>query len=297
MARNAKAKGGRSARARARAQGHLPRRIILHASAACPVEPDRLKATLSQIAPRLPPPEFYADLLAPAPESGSAVARAVGAIASFRIADPKIAREFAPASPADPEIEFLIDSLPSAVPDAVLAQRLYDGERVACAVFPLIPQKERGLDTLHIWATRRLLVTYSEDNLRYHARYAVFGYPTIFSVLGLSYAPAPSLQASLFAREAARAGMPAASIAAELDRVYPEEKIDIRHRATVSQALVSVALQAAAGLAEGKPFCLDPSCRLFNPHRKPEVVHSMLGGTLCAHHAQLLGATVRGKRS
>jgi len=135
-----------------------------------------------------------------------------------------------------------------------------------------------------LWVTRRLLLTYSPEDYRYHARFAVFGYPTLFSVLGLSYAPAPSLESSLFARALAAKGLAPSAIAAQVDREYADERIDIDDPATVTRAAASAPLQASARAAGGEAFCTTASCRLFNPHRKPEVVRSMVEGKLCAAH-------------
>jgi hypothetical protein len=112
----------------------------------------------------------------------------------------------------------------------------------------------------------------------------------VFSVLGLGLAPAASVEATLFARELARRGAGAGEIEAKVDKEFPEERVDVDDPPTVTGAVASAVLQAAAREAGSGPFCDDPKCRLFNAHRKREVRAAMLGGKLCAAHAALFGS-------
>lgn len=274
---------GKRPSAKPRASSKAPARIEIHvADALVALDRRALIADLAQTAPSLPQPTFPGDLQA------SGAARTFFAqLAGLRVKDTKVPDEFHAATSTEAEFEAAIDVAPGRVPSADLVGRVYDGNRVAQAAFALLPEAARSLGSLHVWVTRRLLATYAPDDKRYHARYAVFGYPTVFSVLGLGLAPAPSLEAALFARELARRGASAGEIEAELDAQYPEERVDIDDAPTVTAAVASTVMQAAAALAGQGPFCDDPPCRLFNAHRKADLRKSLIEGRLCRAHAAL----------
>ena len=263
----------------------LAAKIFLHASEAlAPLDGAAIAKDLRRSAAGLPAFARRGDL------SGGQGARTFHAeLASARVRDLRIPDEFVRATSGDLDLEAAIDATPDQVASALLAQRLYDGNRVAACAQSRLPPGERTMDALHVWVTRRFLLTYSKDDLRYHARYAVFGYPVVVSLLGLGLAPAPSLEAALFARELARRGADAGAIEAELDLQYPEEKVDIDDKATVSAAVASAVLQGASALAGQSAFCKDPSCRLFNPHRKLEMRRSILGSGMCKAHRAFFG--------
>jgi hypothetical protein len=216
-------------------------------------------------------------------------------VANVRVADTRIADEFLPTSSSEVEFEGGVDAGGNSASWVQLLGRLYDGNRVAQAALEVLPQNERDRSTLHMWVTRRLLGTYDPEGMRYHARFAVFGYPTVFSVLGLALAPAPSVEATLFARELSKRGANAGEVEALVDKEFPEERVDVDDPVTVTTAVASALLQAAARDAGDGPFCKDPKCRLYNAHRKREVRDAMLGGKLCATHARMFGPGGRAK--
>ncbi|HEX9709946.1 MAG TPA: DUF6775 family putative metallopeptidase, partial [Candidatus Thermoplasmatota archaeon] len=156
--------------------------------------------------------------------------------------------------------------------------------RAARAALPLIAPAERATDRVHVWATRRLLVTYSTDDYRYHARYAVHGYPTVFSVLALRYAPAPSREAELHGMALLSRGVPREAAEEAVAQAFAGEAFDPSDTALVTRALASATLQACARAAGLAPFCEDARCRLYNPHRRPEFIRSILGASVCARH-------------
>jgi hypothetical protein len=269
----------------------LPRRVVVHLAAGlASVDAAALLADLGACAPRLPTPEVRGGL-AEGPGGRVLQFKAAGA----RVADSKVADAFLHASAGDVEFEAGVDAEGSPVSWVELLSRLYDGNAVAQAALAALPAGEADRSTLHVWATRRLLATYDGGDMRYHARFAVFGYPTVFSALGLAVAPAPSVAAVLFARELGKRGASAGQIEAELDKEFPEERLDVDDAPTVTAALASAVLQAAARDAGDGPFCTDGRCRLFNAHRKREVRDAMLGGKMCARHAALFGSGGRRK--
>ncbi len=260
--------------------GFPPKRIVLHASEALEaLDAVAVAKDLRATAPGLPTPARRGDFAA-----GPGARGFCAELAGSRVRDTMVPDNFLQATSSDLDFEAAIDGAPQQVSSALLARRLYDGSRVAAFALLRLAAAERTVDTLHVWVTRRLLGTYGLDDLRYHARYAVFGYPVVVSLLGLGLAPAPSLEAALFTRELSRRGWDAGAIEAELDIQYPEEKVDIDDKPTVSAAVASAVMQGAGALSGEDAFCKDASCRLFNPHRKRELRHSLLEGTLCAKH-------------
>ncbi len=271
--------------------GALPKRIVVHApSGLSALDRKALSKDIAAVAPKLPKLEVTDDLAAQA--GGRTL---LAHLAGARVADVKIPNAFHTATTADVEFEAAVDSPTSSISPSRLASLLYDGNLAAQAGLIAIPPNERSTDVLHMWVTRRLLGTYSKDDMRYHARFAVYGYPAIFSVLGFALAPAPSMEAVLFSRELAKRGANAGQIEAEMDKTYPEERLDIDDAASLTSAVASAILQAAAAGAGEGPFCTDSKCRLFNPHRKREMRESMVGGRLCATHAKLFGSGGRAK--
>jgi hypothetical protein len=208
-------------------------------------------------------------------------------VAGARVRDPKVREEYFAATTSDLEIELAVDDKPSLIADAFMAQRLYDAHLVAKEALTVVPAADRSLDVLPVWVTRRLMVTYSQEDFRYHARYAVFAYPVIVSLLGLVHGPAPSLEATIFARKLGLGGMASDQISREIDRQYPEERIDLADRGLVVHAVTSSILQAAARTAAGEAFCKVPDCRLFNPHRRAQVRRSIGGDGFCERHRSI----------
>jgi hypothetical protein len=273
------------------AQGGLPKKVVVHVAAGfAAFNKGMLLKDLKASAPKLPAVEVRDDLTL-----GPMGRTLQYKVANVRVRDRRVADEFIATSSSEVEFEAGVDAGANAASWVQLLGRLYDGNRVAQAALEALPQGERDRSTLHMWVTRRLLGTYDPEGMRYHARFAVFGYPTVFSVLGLGLAPAASVEATLFGRELAKRGANAGEIEALLDKEFPEERVDVDDPVTVTGAVASALLQAAARDAGDGPFCKDPKCRLFNAHRKREVRDAMLGGHLCAAHARIFGLGGRGK--
>jgi hypothetical protein len=269
----------------------VPRRLTLHVSRHVrEVVPEAFTRDLAGAAPAVSQVHVAPDLLAGAAQAGrrTAVRKAALALATGRVRDAYVARGFLPAAPGDESFELDVDGDAAPHALAALAGKLYDGERACQAALPLLDPGERSVGHVHVWATRRLVVTYSEEDFRYHARYAVHGYPTVFSVPALRYAPAPSRESQLERMRLASQGVPQDVIEQTVGQAFDHESFDAGDPATVTRALGSAALQACAIAAGARPFCSDPSCRLFNPHRSPEFLRSILGAGMCADHRRLL---------
>jgi hypothetical protein len=268
---------------RSLAQPGLPAAITLHISPAIrEVESKQVQRLLAEAAPALPSAHLSGDLMA-----GPAGRRAALAFAAGRIKSPQVEGEFLAPKAGDFEFELQADSTGEPGPLSLLHTRLYDGLRILQGALPLIPPEERTTDHLHVWVTRRLLVTYSKDDYRYHARFAVHGYPTAFSVPALRYAPAPSKQAAIAQVLLARQGLPPEMAARAVEEQFANETFDPEDPRLVSAAVVSSTLQACARAAGLEAFCTDGSCRLFNAHRKPEFLATILSHGLCKDHKEL----------
>lgn len=270
--------------------GSIPAKVTLHVSPSLrEVKADAFAADLAGCAPALGAVQVEGDLLQSADEAGrrSAMRKAALALARCRLRNPLVPREFVPARPGDEEFELKVDGDAPPALLASLSGRLYDGERAVQAALPLVRPAERAVDRVHIWATRRLVVTYSQEDFRYHARYAVHGYPTLFSVPALRYAPAPSKESQLQRMALAAQGVPQDVVEQTVTQAFRHESFGAGDPAVVTRALSSAALQACAQAAGLRPFCDEPTCRLFNPHRSPEFIASILGRGLCALHRAL----------
>ncbi len=274
-------------------RGAMPVSVTLHASAhLTEVDPQAFAADVRAAAAGLGEVRLEGDLLheAAAPGRRSTARKASLALASARVRNALVAHEYFQTAPGDESFEALIDGDAQPTVIARLPGRLYDGQRAAQAAMLLLPSQERAIDRVHVWATRRLIVTYSSDDYRYHARYAVHGYPTIFSTLALRYGPAPSEESQVQRMLLARQGMSAELVEQTVGRAFAHESFDAADPALITRALGSAALQACAIAAGRPPFCTDGGCRLFNPHRSPEFIRSILGTRLCPDHRELFAA-------
>jgi hypothetical protein len=271
----------------------MPVSVTLHASAhLAEVDPQAFATDIRAAAPGLGEVRLEGDLLQEAAGAGrrSTARKASLALASARLRSALVAREYFEPAPGDESFELLIDTDAQPTVLTRLPGRLYDGERAAQAAMLLLPPEGRAIDRVHVWATRRLIVTYSSDDFRYHARYAVHGYPTLFSTLALRYAPAPSKESQVQRMVLARQGMSAELVEQTVGQAFAHESFDAADPALVTRALASAALQACAIAAGRRPFCTDAGCRLFNPHRSPEFIRSILGTWLCPDHRELFAA-------
>ena len=67
---------------------------------------------------------------------------------------------------------------------------VYDGVELQRAVYGMMSAEERRLDGVSVWITERAIVTWDENDRRFHARVSVYGYPSIISTTGMVIAPA-----------------------------------------------------------------------------------------------------------
>jgi hypothetical protein len=162
---------------------------------------------------------------------------------------------------------------------------LYDGFKLHGILQHLIPEKERNLDCVHIVLTDRLFGTFDSDDLRYHARIIVCGFPSIISTTGVVEAPAKPRD---FYIEKQLLGGDEAAIE-DLKRKFEGRFIDYGD-SRMAEILKGYAMQAIFYQVFEEAFCDDRGCRLYNAHWQEEMIHAQLEGReFCERHEGLLG--------
>jgi len=134
--------------------------------------------------------------------------------------------------------------------------------------------------------TDRLVMTWSDDDLRYHARVAVFGFPSVISMSGLVEAPARPKEYYLAkqAIDPKGRGISEASLAEEFSGRFLES--DDERTPTVLKGYLLQCLFYANTL---EPFCKKKDCMLYNAHWQEEMLHAQVeSGKLCRKHAVIL---------
>lgn len=158
---------------------------------------------------------------------------------------------------------------------------LYNGFGLQVAYWGLLPQNKRRLNHIHIAFTNQLLGTWDGDELRYHARVSVYGFPSIISTTGLVEAPAKPRE--FYLKKQMGADLMA------LKREFAGRFIDYDDPRT-TEVIKGYVMQALFYHLTGDPFCRDRNCRLYNGHWQEEVIHAQLGGDyeFCKGHEELL---------
>lgn len=195
-------------------------------------------------------------------------------IAALKITSPD--RKIEPREPIYGEISFELRFLGAGggKPSGII----YDGFAMTALMAELIAPEEANLDHCHIALTNQLPGAWDEDDLRCHARAAVYGYPSIISTTGLVEAPAKPREfyvGKMLGVERADSEMSA----------FTDECLR-RDDPRMTDALKGYVLQALFLHVTGTPFCDDPDCRLFNAHWQSELIRAQLrhAADLCDAH-------------
>ncbi len=141
--------------------------------------------------------------------------------------------------------------------------------------------------------TDRLAMTWSEDDLRYHARVAVFGFPSIISISGLIEAPARPREYYLAKQALDLQGKrdTEAVLSNQFAGRYLEQ--DDKRTVNILRGYLMQCLFYSDGL---EPFCGDRDCMLFNAHWQEEMIHAQIeSGKLCDKHTESLGRILKGR--
>jgi len=134
--------------------------------------------------------------------------------------------------------------------------------------------------------TDRLIMTWSDDDLRFHARVAVFGFPSIISTSGMVEAPARPREYYLAKQALGIKGVGNFEhvLARQFEGRYLEPDDD-----RTKQVLRGYLLQCLFYAYNFEPFCENKNCALFNAHWQEEMIHAQVeSGRLCASHAKQL---------
>ncbi len=191
-------------------------------------------------------------------------------LAKARVHDPD--ERASESEPLKGEVEYEIRRV--ATPDHSTWGVLYDGSMYMEAIAPLVGQT--GPDRVVIVVTRQMVGSFEPLQMRYHARVAVYGFPSIVSVPGIVSAPARSRGFHLAQR-----------FGADNDDDDPH----IGHNdPRMTEVLPGMLLQALFFHMTGNPFCDVENCRLYNAHTQIKLIRSQLFPDvgLCAGHKQLL---------
>lgn len=167
---------------------------------------------------------------------------------------------------------------------------LYDGFRLLSIFANLISKDESTFNHCHVIFTNQLFGTWSENDLRYHARVAVFGFPSIISTTGIVEAPAKPRQFYL----KRQIGVNLLTLKAEFRGRFIDYD-DPR----LTEVMKGYCMQALFFHMTGDPFCKDKNCRLYNAHWQEEVIHAQLKSEyeLCNFHEKILTKTRNQYRS
>lgn len=127
-------------------------------------------------------------------------------------------------------------------------------------------------DQYHVFFVRDLIGTKDSDGF-YHARVAIFSYPSLVSIPGFSHALAR-------------------------DRKFYLERLLLRrafdsssefNESDLTEIIKGYLLQALFFFANGWPFCEQKDCRLFNGHFLKDVIESqIIHRKLCKKHKEML---------
>lgn len=165
---------------------------------------------------------------------------------------------------------------------------LYDGYRLQDFFRKWVPASESGLRHLHLIFTCQFFGTWDEDDLRYHARTSVYGFPALLSTTGLVEAPAKPKDFYLL-KQQLPAGLLDDLALLDLKSRFKDRFIDYADE-RMTDVMKGYVMQAFFGLAHGYPFCEDKGCRLFNAHWQEEVIRAQLNSPyeFCPRHRDLL---------
>lgn len=169
---------------------------------------------------------------------------------------------------------------------------LYDGVGLLMAYSDLLPDEEARVDHLHVVFTDQLFGTWDPDDLRYHVRVNLCGYPSMISTTGIIEGPAKPREYYLLKRSYEAMGI-SSSLAMELKERFRGRFIDYDD-ARLTDAMKGYVMQCLFFHTTGQPFCDDPECRLYNAHWQEELIRAQFGEVeFCEKHREILERMAR----
>jgi hypothetical protein len=224
-------------------------------------------------------PEFVSYILkASSGEERESIVSETGLhMARLRVRD--VSKKHVPVDPLNPEIDYERRNLTKRTGRGFGV--IYEGFKLQQLYWNLIDPRERNQNHLHLVLTNQLFATWDENDLRYHARVGVFGFPSIISTSGVVEAPAKPREFYLKRQLGENVHT--------LKEAYREFFIDYKD-SRMTDVLKGYAAQALFYSLEGYPFCEDSHCRLFNAHRQSELLQAQLFSPyeFCPMHQQIL---------
>lgn len=201
-------------------------------------------------------------------------------IAAIRVINPTT--PFEPNEPLYGEIQFEVKVLKG---KANARGVLYDGLHLDALYREMLPSKERSLDTVHLIFTDRLIGTFDMDDLRYHARVNICGYPHFISTTGLVEAPAKPREFYL-EKQFTKPGD--ILVYESLKEKYRGTFVDYEDPRT-TEVFKGYVMQCLLYQFTGEAFCTDEKCRLYNAHWQQEVIHAQLSTPeFCKGHVEAI---------
>ncbi|MFP4590488.1 MAG: DUF7001 family protein [Halobacteriales archaeon] len=165
---------------------------------------------------------------------------------------------------------------------------LYDGHALQEVVRRRLDADERGLEVAHVVVLDRPVATWGAHDGRWHKRVSVLGQPALVSVPGLYEAPVKP--ESYYAAKHGAAMVAGDAPPREVLEAAVEGAFLLRDDPRTTAVLKGPILQAVHYLLTGDAFCPEPTCRLFNAHRQPELLRAQLGAPpFCERHATRYG--------
>jgi hypothetical protein len=202
-------------------------------------------------------------------------------ISSIRVSNPS--KPFEPNAPLYGEVQFEVRVLEG---DANARGVLYDAMHLDTIYRAMLPAEERSLSTCHIVFTDRLIGTFDPDDLRYHARVNICGYPHLISTTGLVEAPAKPRDFYLEKQFTKQGDILAHET---LKEKYQGRFIDYEDPRT-TEVLKGYVMQCILYQMTGEAFCPDKKCRLYNAHWQEEVIDAQLSTPeFCKEHGEAIG--------
>lgn len=197
-------------------------------------------------------------------------------LARIRVLD--VYKAFIPNEPLPGEIDFERRVIRGeAYPYGVL----YDGLRLQELYLSSLPKEVRNLKNMIVVFTDRFFGTYDEDDLRYHGRVILLGFPTVISLTGLVEAPAKPKEYYLARRLGGNA-------AEEFLHSMRDKCLDYEDERT-SDVLKGYVMQGVFYHFLGEAFCSSKTCRLYNAHWQEELIEAQLSTPeFCRKHQDML---------
>jgi len=198
-------------------------------------------------------------------------------LASIRVIDPS--KNELNTQPLLPEIDFEKRRLRDV--SVRSSGTFYDATKLTGICWSLIPENEKRNDVCHIILTRDLFGTWDANDLRWHVRAVVLGYPCLVSTTGVVEGPAKPSQFYLMKS----AGVDMGSLKEQMAKNfidYGDERM--------TEVLKGYCAQAVFYSLTGEAFCDDRGCRLYNAHWQRELIHAQIESSYqyCKKHRRTI---------